>query len=82
MLLAERGEYVQAIDAFERVCRLIPAQAAPHFNVGFLLQRTGRHGEAIARFERALQADPGLERARRGLEISQTHLEQRQPWKA
>ena len=75
MLLAERGEYAQAIDAFERVCSLTPARAAPHFNVAFLPQRTGRHGEAIARFERALEADPGLERARRGLSVSLTHLE-------
>jgi len=82
MLLAERGEYAQAIEAFERVCVLTPARAGPHFNVAFLLQRAGRHSEAIPRFERALQADPGLERARRGLEISQTHLEKRQHWKA
>jgi tetratricopeptide (TPR) repeat protein len=75
MLLAERGEYAQAIEAFERVCALTPAQAAPHFNVAFLLQRTGRHGEAIRRFERALEADPGLERARRGLAASRAHLE-------
>jgi tetratricopeptide (TPR) repeat protein len=82
MLLAERGEYVQAIEAFERVCVLTPARAGPHFNVAFLLQRAGRHRVASPRFERALQADPGLERARRGLEISQTHLEKRQHWKA
>jgi len=75
MLHAERGEYAQAIEAFERVCLLTPDAAAPHFNIAFLLQRTGRHDEAIRRFERALEADPSLERARRGLAVSCAHLE-------
>ena len=82
MLLAEREEYAQAIEAFEQVCALTPADAAPHFNVAFLLQRVGRHADAIARFERALEADPSLERARRGLAISRAHLEKGPAWRA
>jgi len=82
MLLAEREEYAQAIDAFERVCALAPADAAPHFNVAFLLQRVGRHADAIPRFERALEADPSLERARHGLAISRAHLEKGPAWRA
>ena len=72
----------QAIEAFERVCALAPADAAPHFNVAFLLQRVGRHADAIPRFERALEADPSLERARHGLAISRAHLEKGPAWRA
>jgi len=75
ILLAERRELESAVEAFEHALALDPSDAASHFNVGFLLQRLGRHGEAIPRFERALQADPGLERARRGLELSRAALE-------
>lgn len=82
MLLAEREEYAQAIEAFERVCALTPAAAAPHFNIAFLLQRLGRHADAIPRFEHALQVDPGLERAQRGLALSRAHLEKAPSWKA
>ena len=82
MLLAEREEYAQAIEAFEHVCALTPADAAPHFNVAFLLQRVGRHADAIPRFERALEADPSLERARHGLAISRAHLEKGPAWRA
>jgi tetratricopeptide (TPR) repeat protein len=70
ILLAAREEFEPAIDAFEHAVALAPADAAAHFNLAFLLQRAGRHGEAIARFERALEIDPRLERARHGRERS------------
>ena len=72
-LLAERGELQPAIEAFERAAAL-GADAASHFNVAYLLQRLGHHDEAIARFERALETDPALERARHGLERSRAAL--------
>jgi tetratricopeptide (TPR) repeat protein len=75
VLLAKREEYQPAIDAFERAVALAPNDAAPHFNVAFLLQRIGRDEEAIARFERAIELDAKLERARRGLELSLARLE-------
>src|ERR687897_902361 len=62
ILLAAREEFEPAIHAFEQAAALSPAEAAAHFNLAFLLQRAGRHGEAIARFERALEIDPRLER--------------------
>ena len=70
ILLAAREEFEPAIHAFEHAAALSPAEAAAHFNLAFLLQRAGRHGEAIARFERALEIDPRLERARQGRERS------------
>jgi tetratricopeptide (TPR) repeat protein len=70
ILLAARAQFEPAIEAFERAAALSPAEAATHFNLAFLLQRAGRHGEAIARFERALEIDPRLERARQGRERS------------
>lgn len=70
ILLAAREEFEPAIDAFEHAAALSPAQAAAHFNLAFVLQRAGRHGEAIARFESALEIDPRLERARQGRERS------------
>ena len=69
-LLAARQELEPALDAFEQALALDPADPASNFNVAFLLQRMGRHDEAVRGFERALEGDPGLERARRGLELS------------
>jgi len=73
-LLAERGQFEPAIEAFERALAVDASDAASHFNVAFLLQRVGRHEQAIARFERAIELDPKLDRARHGVELSLARL--------
>lgn len=73
-LHAERRELREALAAFERARALAPDHAPTEFNVGFVLQRLGRHAEAIERFRHALALDPDLERARAALERSEAAL--------
>lgn len=70
-LLAERRELEAALAAFERAAALAPDHAPTAFNIGFVLQRLGRHAEAAERLRRALALDPSLERARAALARSQ-----------
>lgn len=70
-LHAERRELGQALAAFERASALAPDHAPTEFNIGFVLQRLGRHAEAIERFRRALALDPDLARARAALARSE-----------
>jgi hypothetical protein len=68
MLLAEGEEYAQAIEAFEQVCALAPADAAPHFNVAFLLQQRGpsRGRDSALRARPAGGSEPRARSARPG----------------
>ncbi len=70
-ILAERRQFVEALEAFEHALALDPADAAAQFNAAFMLQRLGRDAEAIEGFRRALALDPGLERARAAMERSE-----------
>ncbi len=74
-ILAERRRFDEALAAFERARALAPEDAAAQFNAAFLLQRLGRHAEAVEGFRRALALDAGLERARTALAWSEARLD-------
>ena len=74
-ILAERRQFEEALAAFERARALAPEDAALQFNAAFVLQRLGRHGEAIEGFRRALALDAGLERARAALAWSEARID-------
>ena len=69
-LYAEKDRLPEAIAAFERALALQARDAAPLFNLGFVLQRVGRHEEALARFQGALELQPNLDRAWYGMGLS------------
>ena len=48
-----------------------PDNAGLHLNLGAALFEQGRRDEAVACWRRALEIDPGLEAARRGLAAAQ-----------
>ena len=64
----------ESIAVLERAATLSPHDAATLFNLGFVLQKAGRHEEAIARMSRAVELQPPLDRAWYGLGISLIHL--------
>ena len=71
ILLAAREAFEPADRRVRACARRFRRPRRPRTSTSrFLLQRAGRHGEAIARFERALEIDPRLERARQGRERS------------
>jgi len=74
-ILAERRQFEEALYAFERVRALAPTDAAAQFNAAFVLQRLGRHAEAIEGLHQALALDAGLERARAALAWSEARLD-------
>ena len=52
---------------------LAPDDATTLFNLGFVLQKAGRHEEAIARMAARVELNPALDRAWYGLGISLIH---------
>jgi cytochrome c-type biogenesis protein CcmH/NrfG len=52
------------------VLRLHPQDVAAHYMLGNALLLQGRPGEAIPHYEHALRFQPGLEDARRNLELA------------
>ncbi|WP_240635981.1 tetratricopeptide repeat protein [Caldimonas tepidiphila] len=67
-LRAQAGDDAGAIADYRRLLARYPAQgAAPWFNLGYLLERSGRLGEAEAAFRAALALDERLDRAWYGL---------------
>lgn len=71
-LRADRGQPEAAIAAFERAVAL-KSDPPALFNLGFVLQRSGRHGEAIERFQQTIALDRNLDRAWYGLGLSLAH---------
>ncbi len=55
LALAARGDFERAEQAFRRALRLDPDGAEVNLNYAFLLQKQGRHAEAIPYLERALE---------------------------
>ncbi|MBK8063866.1 MAG: tetratricopeptide repeat protein [Betaproteobacteria bacterium] len=68
-LLAEKGELEPALQAFEKALALDPGDA-PARNIAFVLQRLGRHEDAIEGFKRTLEADDKVDRAWYGIGLS------------
>jgi tetratricopeptide (TPR) repeat protein len=73
-LHAQRGEFSEAIPAFEKALALKPDDAALSFNAAFAMQRAGDHERAMALMQRAVELDPVLDRAWYGLGISLAHV--------
>lgn len=61
------GDHAGAARHFLRAVELDPASAIDHANLALNLQRLGRTEEAIARYQVALDLDPAIDFARRGL---------------
>ena len=73
--LAESGRGEEAIIHLEAVAALSPQPAAELFNyLGVLYAQTDRPAEAVARFRRALEIEPGHERARDNLTAVELRL--------
>ncbi len=66
-LHAQKGEFSEAIPAFERALALKPDDASLSFNAAFAMQRAGDHARAMELMQRAITLDPKLDRAWYGL---------------
>ncbi|MCX6143683.1 MAG: protein kinase [Ignavibacteriales bacterium] len=55
---AQRGEYQQALEAFERYAAAYPADANPYDSMGEMFYFMGRLDDAIAKFKEALDIRP------------------------
>jgi tetratricopeptide (TPR) repeat protein len=64
------SEYADAIERYENLVELGVRDADVFYNLGLAYERQGRHGGAIASFERALRMRPGDDGVRRALESS------------
>ena len=73
-LNAEKGRTDAAVRDFEQAVALKPDDADSLFNLGFILQRTGKHAEALERFARATELNRFLDRAWYGMGISLVKL--------
>jgi len=69
-LYAEKDRLPESIAALEHALALKKGDAATLFNLGFVLQRIGRHEEALGRFQEALELQPNLDRAWYGMGLS------------
>ena len=69
-LRAQKGNFEGAIRDFTRALELNPADADNLFNLGFALQRVGRHEEALARLQSAVGVNRNLDRAWYGMGLS------------
>jgi tetratricopeptide (TPR) repeat protein len=67
------GHLRRAVEHAAEAARLEPDRAAHHYNLGALLARAGRPGDAAAPLARALAIDPGLADARN--ELGCVHLD-------
>jgi tetratricopeptide (TPR) repeat protein len=65
----------EAVASLRQLTSAWPQQAAGWFNLGYVLQKAGRHDEAGPAFERASALDPGLDPAWYGLAM--VRIEQR-----
>ena len=69
-----RGDLDQAGNAFAAVVKLAPAFAQAHFNLGLVREDQGRHEEAVASLQKALQLNPRLRGANLFLGIAEYRL--------
>jgi len=63
-----------ALAAYQEAARLDSSVPAVHHNIGLMLMRLGRFGEAIQPFSEALRLDPGYRNARYHLSHAYTQL--------
>lgn len=74
---AAEGRYDAAAAGYEQLVELGVDDADVFYDLGLAYAHLGRHGRAIAAFERALRARPGDEGALTGLEASRAVLGRR-----
>ena len=63
MKLLEEGNLRQAEANFEEIIKVRPDIPEAHLNLGWVKQRLGKHGEAVAALREGLQRRPGDQRA-------------------
>ncbi|WP_038057115.1 YcaO-like family protein [Thermodesulfobacterium hydrogeniphilum] len=68
------GDYFQAMEAFLRATELAPASAIDYANVGYCLKAINQLSTAQIFFRKALELDPDLTMAKRGLEYCEAFL--------
>jgi tetratricopeptide (TPR) repeat protein len=66
---AQLGDKHAAVHALDRLTRAFADNPAAWFNLGFMLEDMGRHGEGESAFRRALEIDPRMDRAWYGLAL-------------
>jgi protein O-mannosyl-transferase len=62
-VVAARGEWIEAIEQYERAVELSPRYAEAHNNLGVALARVGRTREAVEHYRRALAINPSYAEA-------------------
>jgi Flp pilus assembly protein TadD len=67
----DRGELGPAIAALERAATLVPEASEVHNHLGLAYARSGREGDALREFERAVELDCDNEAARHNLVAAQ-----------
>jgi tetratricopeptide (TPR) repeat protein len=72
-----RGDYVTAIDAYEKVASLGVVNEDLYYNLANSYYRSARLGPAIYNYERALSLDPDQEDAAYNLRIARQYAERR-----
>jgi tetratricopeptide (TPR) repeat protein len=65
----EKGDYRDAIAAFDKAVTINPAMAEAWNNRGLALVQTGQYKEALHSVDKALSLNPGYEKARNAREI-------------
>ena len=73
------GNLDAAGEGFSEVVRVAPSFAEAYLNLGLVREEQGRHGEAIAHFQKALQLKPKLRGANLFLGIAQYRSNQLEP---
>ena len=68
------GQMDGALAAYQEAARLDPTVPAVHHNIGLMLMRLGRFGQAIEPFTEALRLDPAYRNARYHLSHAYTQL--------
>ena len=73
-LHAQRGEFSEAVPAYERAVAMRTDDATLFFNAGFAAQRAGNHPRAMELMQSAIALDAKLDRAWYGLGLSLAHV--------
>jgi len=68
------GDYLKAMEAFSRAIDLNPASAIDYANIGYCLKALNYLPVAQVYFKKALEIDPELNMAKRGLEYCEAFL--------
>jgi tetratricopeptide (TPR) repeat protein len=68
-VLAEMGEYLEAIKCYEEVIAYIPDDPILHFNFANTLNKAQKYQEAIKQYRRSIELKPGLVDAMYGLGV-------------